>query len=150
MFDELLDGWLSSEAQAGREAEVAQEVERERYAACQLLRQRGHEGAALIIASSGWRSDCVDNWDGGQYEVDLAVPAALFDAARDQAVLAELSAASEAVVGEKHFRGVSVSLARGEAPAGWDAAMAADIVAAARARQPRQPTAQIESGTARM
>lgn len=146
--DPWSDEFFSPQAQARRAAEAPQQADEERLAACQLLRQRGCEGAALIVASSGWRSDCVDNWDGGQYEVELAVPAALYDVARDEAVLAELNAAAEAVVGEKHFRGVVIALARSAAPAGWDATMASDIVAAARSRQ--QQPAQIESGTARM
>ena len=128
------DPW-SPQARAAREAEELQQAEQERHAAGQLLRQRGHDGAALIVASSSWRSRRVDGWAGGQYEVEIAVPAELYDAALHEAVLAELTAAAKAIVGSGHFHELSIALRHSAAPYGWDAAMAADIIAEARGRQ---------------
>lgn len=53
---------------------------RERRTIAELLLARGLKKAAAIVAMSGYRSDCVDNWNGGQYEVVQSVPAAQFDA----------------------------------------------------------------------
>jgi len=82
----------------------------------------------MVVAASELTSDCVDNWNGGQYEVTLAVPAVMYDGACSKAVRAELSAAAEAVVTTKHFRGLEITLRRGVAPPGWDAAAFAEII----------------------
>jgi hypothetical protein len=142
----MFDAWDSPQAFAQREAERRAEAERDRQAMCELLRHRGNEAAALVVAASELNSDCVDNWDGGQYEVTLAVPAVMYDGARSDEVLAQLSAAAEAVVTTKHFRGLEITLRRGEAPAGWDAAAFADIMRTTRGsgtgnEQPRPLTA---------
>ena len=94
----------------------------------ELLRHRGHDAAALVVSASELTSDCVDDWDGGQYEVTLAVPAVLYDGARSDAVTAALSAAAEAVITAKHFRGLELTLRRVDAPPGWEAAAFADIM----------------------
>lgn len=130
MFDE----WDSPQAHATREAERLAEAERDRQAMCELLRHRGHDAAALVVAAAELRSDCVDNWDGGQYEITLAVPAQMYDGARAEAVLAELNAAAEAIVTTKHYRGLEITLRRGEAPAGWDARLFAEIMESERTR----------------
>jgi len=124
----MFEAWDSPQAFAQREAERRAEAERDRQAMCELLRHRGHEAAALVVASSELTSDCVDNYGGGQYEVTLAVPAVMYDGARRDEVLAQLSAAAQAVVTSGHFHGVEITLRRGEAPAGWDAAAFADIM----------------------
>jgi hypothetical protein len=128
MFDE----WDSPQAFAQREAERRADAERDRQAMCDLLRHRGHDAAALVVAASKLTSDCVDNWDGGQYEVTLAVPAVMYDGACTEAVKAELTAVAEAVVTAKHFRGLEISLRRGDAPPGWDATAFAEIMDASR------------------
>ena len=99
---------------------------------CNLLRHRGKDAAALVVAASELTSDCVDNWDGGQYEVTLAVPAVMYDGACSEAVRADLTAAAEAVVTTKHFRSLKITLRRGDAPSGWDAAAFAEIMDASR------------------
>jgi hypothetical protein len=99
---------------------------------CELLRHRGHDAAALVVAASELTTDCVDNWDGGQYDVTLAVPAVMYDGAGSESVMAQLSAAAEAVVTAKHFRGLELTLRRGDAPPGWDAAAFADIMRTTR------------------
>jgi len=124
----MFDGWDSPQAFAQREAERRADAERDRQPMCELLRHRGHEAAALVVAAAELTSDCVDNWDGGQHEVTLAVPAVMYAGARSDEVLAQLSAAAEAVVTTKHFRGLEITLRRGEAPAGWDAAAFAGIM----------------------
>lgn len=129
----LFDEWDSPQARAQRAAELHTEAERDRQAMCELLRHRGQDGAALIVAAAQLTSDCVDNWDGGQYEVNLSVPAVMYDVASGEEVRAQLSAAAEAVVTAKHYRRLEITLRRGGAPAGWDAAVFADIVTAARA-----------------
>jgi len=128
----LFDEWDSPQAQAQRAAEIHSEAERDREAMCELLRHRGQDRAALVVAAAQLTSDCVDNWDGGQYEVTLAVPAVMYDAASGEEIRAQLSAAAEAVVTAKHFRGLEITLRRGDAPFGWDAAVFADIIQAVR------------------
>jgi len=128
----MLDEWDSPQAFAQREAERRAAAERDRQAMCELLRHRGHDAAALVVAASELTSDCVDGWDGGQYEVTLAVPAVMYDGACSETVMAELSAAAEAVVTAKHFRSLEITLRRGDAPPGWDAAAFTDIVRTTR------------------
>ena len=47
-----------------------------------LLMARGETFAAGVVAISRYRSYCIDNLDGGQYEVTLEVPAEAYDQAR--------------------------------------------------------------------
>lgn len=121
MFDE----W---EEAAAQQVENHREMEeQERYAIAQLLRARGQDGLAAVVAGSGYRSDHVDNYGGGQYESVFEVPHDCFDHVDEQAH-AVLEAAARAVVGEGHFAGMSVAVRRTPAPAGWDQDMLRDIV----------------------
>lgn len=108
-------------ARATADAEARREVgaERERQAVAQLLLARGHHLAAALVAVSGYRSDCVDNWDGGQYEVTLLVPAGQYDVVDDDVRAAIMSAAA-AVTGEGHFSGLIVAIRLPDHQPGWD------------------------------
>ena len=56
----------------------------------------------------------------------------MYDGACGDDVLAQLTAAAEAVVTSKHFRGLEITLRRGDAPSGWDAAAFWEIMNASR------------------
>jgi hypothetical protein len=137
---EAFDDYYSAEAVAQRESEAARGAERDREAMCALLRARGHEEAALIVTASGWSVDCVDNWNGGQYEAVLSVPPVVYDAAGMEPVVDQLESAAEALIGAENFRGLRLSLRRGVPPEGWDWTVAQDIIAKAtgRGRQERR------------
>lgn len=92
---------------------------RERRTIAELLLARGHQKAAAIVAISGYRSDRVDNWDGGQYEVVLSLPAAQFDAV-DEDSRAALEDAARVVTGEKHFAGLGLEVQLVEPRPGWE------------------------------
>lgn len=85
----------------------------------ELLLARGQQKGAAIVAVSGYRSDCVDNWDGGQYEVVLTVPAAQFDAV-DEDTRAALEAAARDVTGAAHFSGLCLEVQLLNPEPGWE------------------------------
>lgn len=104
------DPWdTMSFGRADHAAEQAAQQARERRTMAELLMARGQRKAAAIVAVSGYRSDCVDNWDGGQYEVVLSVPAAQFDAV-DEETRAAMEAAARAVTGAGHFFGLDLEV----------------------------------------
>jgi len=72
-----------------------------------LLMARGETFAAGVVAISRYRSYCIDNLDGGQYEVTLEVPAEAYDQARGD-LMACLRAACEDVVGADHYAGLVI------------------------------------------
>lgn len=72
-----------------------------------LLMARGETFAAGVVALSRYRSYCVDNLDGGQYEVALEVPAEAYDQARGE-LLECLRAACEDVVGAGNYAGLTI------------------------------------------
>src|SRR4051794_41127283 len=113
MWDDLATA--TAEAEARREAGT----ERERQAVAQLLVTRGRHLAAALVAVSGYRSDCVDNWDGGQYEVTLLVPAGQYDIVDDD-VRTAITSAAAAVTGEGYFRGLTVAIRVPDHQPGWD------------------------------
>ena len=92
---------------------------RERRTIAELLLARGHQKAAAIVAISGYRSDCVDNWNGGQHEVVLSIPAAQFDAV-DADSRAALEDAARVVTGERHFAGLSLEVQLVDPRPGWE------------------------------
>lgn len=92
---------------------------RERRTMAELLLARGHQKAAAIVAMSDYRSDCIDNWDGGQYEVVLSVPAAQFDAV-DEDSRAALEQAARDVTGDKHFAGLGLEVKLIDPRPGWE------------------------------
>jgi hypothetical protein len=61
MFNDF-PGWQQT---SDLEEHRAEQAERERQAACELLLHRGNDAAAFVVAAAIWRSDCVDNWNGG-------------------------------------------------------------------------------------
>lgn len=110
--------WDTSWADQQREQESLRN-ESERRTVAELLVTRGQDRAAAIVAVSAYESNCVDNWDGGQYEVDLAVPAYLFDQVTEP-IRTALDGAVGAVIGTGHYRGLSVSVRMSDPTPGWD------------------------------
>lgn len=109
--------------------------EDERRTIAELLLARGEDRAAAIVAMSSYSSVQVDNWNGGQYEVSLSVPAAFFDRV-DEPARAALAAAAEAVVGTAQFAGLDLSVKRSVAVPGWDAQLLTEL--SDRWREPDQ------------
>jgi hypothetical protein len=48
--------------------------DQDRQAMARLLLSRGEDVAAAIVAVASYQEVLVDNWNGGQYEAELAVP----------------------------------------------------------------------------
>jgi hypothetical protein len=90
------------------------------HALAKLLLARDERLAAAVVAMSDYRSDCVDNWDGGQYEVTLAVPAEAYDQVCDE-LYKPIDKACEAVVGAERYRGLCVRVLSPAAEADWAA-----------------------------
>lgn len=109
--------WTSNDAQDTTTETLVWEQERKTLA--ELLLARGKARAAALVALATYRCDQVDNWDGGQYEVDLALPADVFDKA-DADVRTELADAAQAVIGEGHFQGLTISVRRSALTPSWD------------------------------
>jgi hypothetical protein len=136
----MLDEW---EAMAQRQRELdAVQHERERRTLVQLLNASAQPELALVVTGSEYRSDCVDNWDGGQYEITLGVPPEhifkITDGHREH-----LERCLRVIVGEKHYRGLTVGVRLAEHQPGWDIDFAkqlwarldaADVAAAAETR----------------
>lgn len=113
MFDE----WEAA-AQRQRELDAVQH-ERERRTLVQLLDAAGQPALALVIAAAEYRSDCVDNWDGGQYEITLGIPPEhIFNITDEHRQ--HLERCLTVIVGEKHYRGLTVGVRLVEHQPGWD------------------------------
>jgi hypothetical protein len=137
LFD-AFDDYFSPEAVARRESDAEREAERDREAMCALLRARGQDEAALIVAAARWSTDCVDNWNGGQYEAVLSVPPVLYDAAGKKPLIDHLGSAAEALIGTENFRGLRLALRRGDPTEGWDWIVAQDIIAKAAGKDQQE------------
>jgi hypothetical protein len=72
-----------------------------------LLMARGERLAAGVVALSRYRSDRVDNFDGGQYEVTLEVLAEAYDQARGE-LRSCLDQACEDIIGHGHYAGLQI------------------------------------------
>ncbi|WP_422748878.1 hypothetical protein ACN27E_10625 [Mycobacterium sp. WMMD1722] len=92
--------------------------EQGRYAMAKLLQSRGEQLATAIVAVSSYEAVFVDNWDGGQYEAELAVPPELYDHARTECAEA-LDRACGNLIGSEHYRGLNITLKRTDTPAEW-------------------------------
>ena len=68
---------------------------------------RGERRAAGVVALSRYRSDRVDNFDGGQYEVTLEVSAEAYDQARGE-LRSCLDAACEDIIGHGNYAGLQI------------------------------------------
>lgn len=101
--------------------EQAQKIawEQDRKTLAELLISRGEGHAAALVSIAEYRCDLVDNWDGGQYDVDIALPAVAFDRA-DDAVRAAMTKAARDIVGEGHFNQLTVSVRRSQLTPNWD------------------------------
>ena len=91
---------------------------RQGMAIARLLQARGEDVAAGIVAVSNYRDFCVDNWDGGQYEAELAVPPQVYDLARSQHLEA-LDGACSDLVGAERYRGLRITLKRTDTNPHW-------------------------------
>lgn len=98
--------------------EQAFENERSRQALAQLLQARGEQQAAAIVGVSTFREEWADNWNGGQYEVILAVPAELYDQALSEFRDA-IDVACADVVGHAHYRGLDICVRRSPYDPEW-------------------------------
>ncbi len=115
------------EAMTQRQRELdAIQQERERRTLVQLLDADGQPDLALVIAGSEYRSDCVDNWDGGQYEVTLGVPPEhIFNITAEHRE--NLERCLQVIVGEKHYQGLTVGVRLAEHQPGWDVEFAQQL-----------------------
>lgn len=113
MTEDMWNCW-AADAAAQREKQDA----REHRTMSALLIARGQRAAAAVLAASTYTSDCVDNWDGGQYEVVIAVPAVLFDRI-DSETRAALEHAAKDIVGVEHFRGLVIQVRLMDPEPGW-------------------------------
>lgn len=126
-----------------REQAQAEAWERDRKTMAELLLTRGEGHAAALVAISEYRSDMVDNWDGGQYEVDIALPAVAYDKA-DEAVRGAMTKAAQDIVGHGHFQGLKVSVRRSALTPNWDR----DIFDFVRGPSGRRDPAELSTGPA--
>lgn len=72
-----------------------------------LLMARGELLAAGLVALSRYRTDCVDNWNGGQYRATLEVPAEAFDQVCGE-LRKCLDAACRDVIGSDSYSGLQI------------------------------------------
>src|ERR1700733_3407515 len=85
--------------------------EQARQTMARLRQARGENVAAAVVAMSNYQDLCVDNWDGGQYESELAVPPEFYDLARAQFVEA-LDCVCSDLIGAERYRGLTITLKR--------------------------------------
>ncbi|OZC86450.1 hypothetical protein CH254_18080 [Rhodococcus sp. 06-412-2C] len=110
-------GW-GDEIEAREQAQrIAWEQDRKTLAELLLSRNEGH--AAALVSIAEYRCDLVDNWDGGQYDVDIALPAVAFDRA-DDAVRAAMTKAARDIIGDGHFNDLTISVRRSHLTPDWD------------------------------
>lgn len=72
-----------------------------------------------MVAMSGYRSDCVDNWNGGTFEVVLSIPVAQFDQV-DAETRSALETAARDIIGDDHFSSLGVEVRLLDAEDGWE------------------------------
>lgn len=107
------------------------------HSVASLRTARGEHLAAGIVALSRYRSGLVDNFDGGQYEVTLEVPAEAYDQACG-ALRSCLDAACNDVTGHGHHAGLQLLVL----PPSHDPDWAAKLLDVLRLR--RVPSERIE------
>lgn len=126
-----------------REQAQAEAWERDRKTMAELLVARGEGDAAVLVTIAEYRSDMVDQWDGGQYDVDIALPAVAYDKA-DDAVRAAMTKAACDIIGQGHFNGLTISVRRSALTPNWDR----DIFDFVRAQPARRAPAGLPTGPA--
>jgi hypothetical protein len=89
-----------------------------RHTVARLLQARGEHIAAAVAAVSSYQDFCVDNWDGGQYEAELAVPPEVYDLARSQCAEA-LDLVCSDLIGAERYRGLRITLKRTDTDPNW-------------------------------
>lgn len=92
--------------------------EQGRFAMARLLEARGDALAAAIVAVSAYQAVLVDNWDGGQYEAELAVPPEVYDTARTNHADV-LDRACGDLIGAERYRGLNITLKRTATNPDW-------------------------------
>lgn len=116
----MSDPFADWSAQAAAEAaEAAKLDEQRRQAMAQLLVAREQDQAAGVVLIARFERVQVDNWDGGQFEAHLAVPAWRFDLVTDD-VRQQIDAAAAAVIGPSCYQGLQVGVRLEEAVPEWD------------------------------
>jgi hypothetical protein len=130
------------EAMAERQrAQDAVQYERERHTLVQLLEAAGQPALALVIAGSEYRRDCVDNWNGGQYEVTLGIPPEhLFNITDEHR--GHLERCAQVIVGERQYQSLTIGVRLAEHQPGWDAEFAQRLWARLNAHTDAQAALQ--------
>jgi hypothetical protein len=100
--------------------------DQERQTMARLLQTRGEDVAAAIVAVSSYQDVFVDNWNGGQYEAELAVPPEVYDVARSECVEA-LDRACSDLIGTERYRGLNITLKRAATNPEWVAKILAAL-----------------------
>jgi hypothetical protein len=116
--------------------------EQARHTMAKLLQARGEDVVAAVVAVSSYRDLCVDNWDGGQYETELAVPPEVYDVARSQCAEA-LDRVCADLIGAERYRGLNITLKRTATNPNWVEAIMAALkpyrVSSERVKVPKLP-----------
>jgi hypothetical protein len=102
------------------------DCENDRQTMARLLHIRGEDLAAAIVAVSSYQDILVDNWDGGQYESELAVPPEVYDQARSECAEA-LDRACSDLIGAERYRGLNITLKRTAVDPEWIAQILAAL-----------------------
>jgi hypothetical protein len=119
------------------DSQTVPDDEQARQTMARLLQARGEDVAAAVVAVSNYQDLCVDNWDGGQYESELAVPPEVYDLARSQCAEV-LDRVCSDLVGAERYRGLNIILKRIDTNPDW----VEEILAALKPR--RVPSERVE------
>ena len=117
----FFDGMIfeTAEQTAARAQAAFEAAEGDRRTLAELLAARGQRHAAAVVALSTFDAVQVDNWDGGQYEVHMSVPVALYDRVVGE-LEKQVSAAAEVVIGAGHYAGLDIGIRRADYRDGWE------------------------------
>ena len=118
--------------------QTVRDDEQARHTMARLLQARGEDVAAAVVAVSHYQDLCVDNWDGGQYEAELAVPPEVYDLARSQCAEA-LDCVCSDLIGAERYRGLNIILKRTDTNPAW----VEELLAALKPR--RVPSERVEN-----
>jgi hypothetical protein len=110
--------WWDAQAADCAAAESVR-AERERRTLAELLLARGESTAAALVAIADYRTDMVDNWNGGMYKVYLAMQPGQFDPI-DDLTRSVIEIAARDIIGANHFAGLAIEVRLAEINPGWD------------------------------
>ena len=117
MTEDLWD--YATAVSAEHAAAEASRTAQERRTMAELLLARGQPKAAALVAMSDYRSEYVDNWNGGVYAVVLSVPAAQFDQVDPETRVA-LEGAARDITGAEQFSGLRLEVQLVDPEPGWE------------------------------